>query len=230
MTRASSLLENRALVTGGSGLSRLAPVRPTARARTGCAVRRQPVHRPEAQRRPPARQSEVRVPAPRRDVPAVRGGRRDLQPRLPGLARSTTSTTRCRRRRPPCMARSTCSASPSAWAPRSCRPRPRRSTATRIVHPQTEDYWGNVNPIGPRSCYDEGKRCAETLFFDYHRQHTPAHQGGPDLQHLRPAHAPERRARGVELHRAGAARPGHHHLWRRQQTRSFCYVDDLIEG
>ena len=40
-----------------------------------------------------------------------------------------------------------------------------------VVHPQTEDYWGNVNPIGPRSCYDEGKRCAETLFFDYHRQH-----------------------------------------------------------
>src|SRR3712207_8536992 len=39
------------------------------------------------------------------------------------------------------------------------------------VHPQTEDYWGHVNPIGPRSCYDEGKRCAETLFFDYHRQH-----------------------------------------------------------
>ncbi len=39
------------------------------------------------------------------------------------------------------------------------------------VHPQTEDYWGNVNPIGPRSCYDEGKRCAETLFFDYRRQH-----------------------------------------------------------
>jgi UDP-glucuronate decarboxylase len=40
-----------------------------------------------------------------------------------------------------------------------------------VVHPQTEEYWGNVNPIGPRSCYDEGKRCAETLFFDYHRQH-----------------------------------------------------------
>ena len=43
--------------------------------------------------------------------------------------------------------------------------------AIPAVHPQTEDYWGNVNPIGPRSCYDEGKRCAETLFFDYHRQH-----------------------------------------------------------
>lgn len=40
-----------------------------------------------------------------------------------------------------------------------------------IVHPQPEKYWGNVNPIGPRSCYDEGRRCAETLFFDYHRQH-----------------------------------------------------------
>ena len=52
-----------------------------------------------------------------------------------------------------------------------CRRRPARSTAIPQVHPQTEDYWGNVNPIGPRSCYDEGKRCAETLFFDYHRQH-----------------------------------------------------------
>ena len=57
------------------------------------------------------------------------------------------------------------------------------------VHPQTEDYWGHVNPIGPRSCYDEGKRCAETLFFDYWRQHKLAHQGRAHLQHLRAAHA-----------------------------------------
>ena len=56
-------------------------------------------------------------------------------------------------------------------APRSSRPRPARSTAIPTVHPQTEDYRGNVNPIGPRACYDEGKRCAETLFFDYYRQH-----------------------------------------------------------
>ena len=84
------------------------------------------------------------------------------------------------------------------------------------VHPQTEDYWGNVNPIGPRSCYDEGKRCAETLFFDYHRQHRLRDQGGADLQHLRAAHAPERRAGGVELHRAGAAGRADHHLRRRQ--------------
>ena len=59
------------------------------------------------------------------------------------------------------------------------------------IHPQQEDYWGNVNPIGPRSCYDEGKRCAETLFFDYQRQHRGRHQGRPYLQHLWPAHAPE---------------------------------------
>ncbi len=49
------------------------------------------------------------------------------------------------------------------------------------VHPQTEDYWGHVNPIGIRSCYDEGKRCAETLFFDYHRLHGVAHQSRSDL-------------------------------------------------
>ena len=57
------------------------------------------------------------------------------------------------------------------------------------VHPQPEEYWGNVNPIGPRACYDEGKRCAETLFFDYHRQHRLRDQGGAHLQHLRAAHA-----------------------------------------
>ncbi len=74
------------------------------------------------------------------------------------------------------------------------------------VHPQSEDYWGHVNPIGPRSCYDEGKRCAETLFFDYHRQNKAADQGRADLQHLWPAHASGRRPRRLQLHHAGAAR------------------------
>ena len=60
-----------------------------------------------------------------------------------------------------------------------------------VMHPQPESYRGNVNPIGPRACYDEGKRCAETLFFDYHRQHKVQHPGGAHLQHLRAAHAPE---------------------------------------
>lgn len=98
------------------------------------------------------------------------------------------------------------------------------------VHPQTESYWGNVNPIGPRSCYDEGKRCAETLFFDYHRQH------GLDIRVARifntygPRMHPNdgrvvsnfivQALRGEELTVYGEG----------EQTRSFCYVDDLIEG
>ena len=98
------------------------------------------------------------------------------------------------------------------------------------VHPQTEDYWGNVNPIGPRSCYDEGKRCAETLFFDYYRQHKLDikvvrifNTYGPNM------HPNDGRVvsnfimqaltnRDITVYGNG------------EQTRSFCYIDDLIEG
>ena len=83
------------------------------------------------------------------------------------------------------------------------------------VHPQREDYWGRVNPIGPRACYDEGKRCAETLFFDYYRQHRLQIKVAQDLQHLRSTHAPQRRPRGVELHPPGIAQRTDHALWRR---------------
>ena len=92
-------------------------------------------------------------------------------------------------------------------------------------------YWGNVNPIGPRSCYDEGKRCAETLFFDYHRQHDLRHQGGADLQHLRPAHAS--RTTGAWCRTSSSRRCSGEPITiygDGSQTRSFCYVDDLIEG
>jgi len=98
------------------------------------------------------------------------------------------------------------------------------------VHPQPETYWGNVNPIGIRSCYDEGKRCAETLFFDYHRQH------GVDIKVIRifntygPRMNPNdgrvvsnfivQALRGEDITIYGDG----------TQTRSFCYVDDLIEG
>ena len=71
------------------------------------------------------------------------------------------------------------------------------------VHPQTESYWGNVNPIGPRSCYDEGKRCAETLVLRLSPSARARDQGGADLQHLWTAHASARWPRGVELHRPG---------------------------
>ena len=84
------------------------------------------------------------------------------------------------------------------------------------VHPQPESYRGHVNPIGPRACYDEGKRCAETLFFDYHRQHRRQHPHRAHLQHLRPAHAPERRPRGVRTSSCRRWRRGDHDLRRRQ--------------
>jgi len=98
------------------------------------------------------------------------------------------------------------------------------------VHPQTEEYWGNVNPIGRRSCYDEGKRCAETLFFDYRRQHNLPikvvrifNTYGPRM-HLNDGRVVSNfivqalRGHDITIYGNGA------------QTRSFCYVDDLVEA
>jgi UDP-glucuronate decarboxylase len=98
------------------------------------------------------------------------------------------------------------------------------------VHPQTEDYWGHVNPIGTRSCYDEGKRCAETLFFDYRRQHRLAIKVARIFNTYGPRMHPNDgrvvsnfivqalRGEPITLYGDGA------------QTRSFCYVDDLVDG
>ena len=98
------------------------------------------------------------------------------------------------------------------------------------VHPQTEDYWGNVNPIGPRSCYDEGKRCAETLFFDYHRQHQLPIKVARIFNTYGPRMRPDDgrvvsnfivqalQGRPITIYGDGS------------QTRSFCYVDDLVDG
>jgi UDP-glucuronate decarboxylase len=98
------------------------------------------------------------------------------------------------------------------------------------VHPQTEDYWGNVNPTGPRSCYDEGKRCAETLFFDYHRQHRLRIKVARIFNTYGPRMHPNdgrvvsnfvvQALLGRDITIYGEGR----------QTRSFCYVDDLIDG
>src|SRR5438105_15565611 len=99
-----------------------------------------------------------------------------------------------------------------------------------VIHPQTEDYWGNVNPIGPRSCYDEGKRCAETLFFDYHRQHKLEIKVARIFNTYGPRmHPADGRVVSNFIVQALKGEPisiygdG-------SQTRSFCYVDDLIEG
>jgi UDP-glucuronate decarboxylase len=98
------------------------------------------------------------------------------------------------------------------------------------VHPQAEDYWGHVNPIGPRSCYDEGKRCAETLFFDYWRQHRMQIKVARIFNTYGPRmHPNDGRVvsnfivqallgRDITVYGEGS------------QTRSFCYVDDLIDG
>jgi UDP-glucuronate decarboxylase len=98
------------------------------------------------------------------------------------------------------------------------------------VHPQTEDYWGHVNPIGPRSCYDEGKRCAETLFFDYHRQCNLDIKVARIFNTYGPRmHPSDGRVVSNFIIQALNTQPitlygdG-------SQTRSFCYVDDLIDG
>jgi UDP-glucuronate decarboxylase len=98
------------------------------------------------------------------------------------------------------------------------------------VHPQPEEYWGNVNPIGPRSCYDEGKRCAETLFFDYHRQHQLRIKVARIFNTYGPRMHPND-GRVVSNFIVQALKGDDITLYGDgQQTRSFCYVDDLVRG
>ena len=98
------------------------------------------------------------------------------------------------------------------------------------VHPQREDYWGHVNPIGPRSCYDEGKRCAETLFFDYHRQHNLHIKVARIFNTYGPRMHPAD-GRVVSNFIVAALRGEPITIYGDgSQTRSFCYVDDLVEG
>ena len=99
-----------------------------------------------------------------------------------------------------------------------------------LVHPQSEDYWGNVNPIGPRACYDEGKRAAETLFFDYNRQHGLRIKVVRLFNTYGPRMHPHD-GRVVSNFVVGALTGQPLTIYGEgQQTRSFCYVDDLIDG
>lgn len=98
------------------------------------------------------------------------------------------------------------------------------------VHPQPESYWGHVNPIGPRSCYDEGKRCAETLFFDYYRQHQTRIKVARIFNTYGPKMHPND-GRVVSNFIVQALKGDPITIYGDgQQTRSFCYADDLIEG
>ena len=97
-------------------------------------------------------------------------------------------------------------------------------------HPQTESYWGNVNTIGPRSCYDEGKRCAETLFFDYFRQHNLDIKVGRIFNTYGPRMRPDD-GRVISNFIVQALTEKDITVYGKgDQTRSFCYVDDLVEG
>src|ERR1700752_228214 len=97
-------------------------------------------------------------------------------------------------------------------------------------HPQTEDYWGHVNPIGPRSCYDEGKRCAETLFFDYWRQHRLSIKVARIFNTYGPRmHPNDGRVVWNFIMQALLGEPITIY-GEGSQSRSFCYVDDLIDG
>lgn len=99
-----------------------------------------------------------------------------------------------------------------------------------LTHPQTEDYWGNVNPIGPRSCYDEGKRCAETLFFDYHRENRVNIRVVRIFNTYGPRMHPND-GRVVSNFIVQALNDQDITVYGDgSQSRSFCYVDDLIEG
>src|SRR5262245_56920516 len=98
------------------------------------------------------------------------------------------------------------------------------------VHPQKEDYWGNVNTIGPRSCYDEGKRCAETLFFDYYRQHKLDIKVARIFNTYGPRMQPDD-GRVVRNFIVQALRGEPITVYGKgDQSRSFCYVDDMVEG
>ena len=98
------------------------------------------------------------------------------------------------------------------------------------IHPQPESYWGNVNPIGRRSCYDEGKRCAETLFFDYHRQHSLRIKVARIFNTYGPRMHPND-GRVVSNFIMQALKNDDLTVFGDgSQTRSFCYVDDLIDG
>jgi UDP-glucuronate decarboxylase len=98
------------------------------------------------------------------------------------------------------------------------------------VHPQKEAYWGNVNPIGPRSCYDEGKRCAETLFFDYYRQHKLEIKVARIFNTYGPRMHPND-GRVVSNFIVQALKDEPITIYGDgMQTRSFCYVDDMIDG
>jgi hypothetical protein len=161
----------------------------------------------------PAGQPALRADAPRRHLPALCRSGRNLQPGLPRLAHALPARSGADHQ------------DQRAWRDQHAGPgQARQGQDPAGIHqrglrrpgsaPAGRGYWGNVNPIGIRSCYDEGKRCAETLFFDYHRQHKLRIKVARIFNTYGPRMHPND-GRVVQLHRPGAEGRSHHRLWRR---------------
>ena len=175
------------------------------------------------------RQSRLHGCSPRRHRALCRRGGRDLQSRLPCLATGLPGRSdphhedQCARRAQPAR-------TGKARSIRIFQASTSEIYGDPHVHPQPESYWGNVNPIGPRSCYDEGKRCAETLFFDFHHRHGVEIKVARIFNTYGPRMRPEdgrvvsnfivQALKGDDITIYGDG----------SQTRSFCFVDDLIDG
>ena len=154
-------------------------------------------------------------------------GRSNLQPRMPGVANSLSIQ--------PCEdCEDQCDGNNQRDWTVNVRARILQASTSEVygdplIHPQTEDYWGNVNPIGTRSCYDEGKRIAETLMMDYHRQNNHV-----DMSMIFNTYGPrmlENDGRVVSNFVVQALRGQPLTLYGEgEQTRSFCYVDDLVNA
>ena len=161
---------------------------------------------------------------------ARRPARLHLPLREPGLARSTTSGSRSRRSRSARSARTTRSASPRPRAPGCLLASTSEVYGDPLVHPQREDYWGNVNPIGPRGVYDEAKRFAEAITMAYHRYHELETR----IVRIFNTYGPRMRVedgRAIPAFMSQALRGEDVTIFGDgSQTRSLCYVSDLVDG